>query len=59
MVAAARSRIRGAFLKGGIHSVLPEIAAGNPVLVLQNAGWSWLPVWHYAVVIGYDLPKIT
>lgn len=58
MVAAARSRGFVALsLKGGIHSVLLEIAAGNPVLVLQNAGWSWLPVWHYAVVIGYDLPK--
>lgn len=31
-----------------------EIAAGNPVLVLQNLGFSWYPQWHYAVVIGYD-----
>jgi predicted Zn-dependent protease len=29
-----------------------ELAAGHPVVVLQNLG---LPVWHYAVVIGYDL----
>jgi len=26
------------------------------VLVLQNLGLSWLPKWHYAVVVGYDLP---
>lgn len=32
-----------------------EIAAGNPVLVLQNLGFDWWPQWHYAVVIGYDL----
>jgi hypothetical protein len=31
-----------------------EIAAGNPVLVLQNLGFDWWPQWHYAVVIGYD-----
>lgn len=31
-----------------------EIAAGNPVLILQNLGFNWYPQWHYAVVIGYD-----
>jgi tetratricopeptide (TPR) repeat protein len=36
--------------------LLAEIAAGNPVLVLQNLGLGWYPVWHYAVVTGYDLP---
>jgi tetratricopeptide (TPR) repeat protein len=25
------------------------------VIILQNLGLSWIPVWHYAVVIGYDL----
>lgn len=34
--------------------LLAEVAAGAPVLVLQNLGLSWLPQWHYAVVIGYD-----
>ena len=29
-----------------------ELAAGHPVLVLQNNGLSWIPVWHYAVVVG-------
>ena len=28
-----------------------------PVIVLQNNGLSWLPQWHYAVVIGYDLDR--
>ena len=31
-----------------------EIAAGNPVLVLQNLGLDWYPQWHYAVAVGYD-----
>lgn len=35
--------------------LLTEIAAGNPVLVLQNLGFDWWPQWHYAVVIGYDI----
>lgn len=35
-------------------AILAELAAGNPVLVLQNLGLSWLPYWHYAVVVGYE-----
>jgi len=30
------------------------VEAGQPVLVLQNLGITRLPVWHYAVVIGFD-----
>jgi tetratricopeptide (TPR) repeat protein len=37
-----------------LNALLEEVAAGQPVLVLQNLGLSWLPRWHYAVVIGYD-----
>ena len=37
--------------------VLAEVAAGRPVLVLQNLGWVMLPRWHYAVVVGYDLER--
>ena len=44
-------------LQPELQDVLTEIAAGNPVVVLQNLGLSWYPVWHYAVVIGYDLGK--
>ena len=36
-------------------ALLDEVAAGNPVLVLQNLGLDWIPQWHYAVVVGYDL----
>ena len=34
-------------------ALLAEVAAGRPVLVLQNLGVSLLPAWHYAVVVGY------
>ena len=42
-------------LEPGLSNIMVEIAAGNPVLVLQNLGFSWWPQWHYAVVVGYDL----
>jgi tetratricopeptide (TPR) repeat protein len=42
-------------LKPELKDVLAEVAAGNPVVVLQNLGLSWYQVWHYAVVIGYDV----
>ena len=38
-----------------LDAVLDSVAAGHPVLVLQNLGLGWLPRWHYATVIGYDL----
>jgi tetratricopeptide (TPR) repeat protein len=38
-----------------LQSLLGEIAAGNPVLVLQNLGLSWAPRWHFAVAVGFDL----
>jgi tetratricopeptide (TPR) repeat protein len=31
------------------------LAAGYPVIVLQNLSFSWFPIWHYSLVIGYDL----
>jgi tetratricopeptide (TPR) repeat protein len=40
-----------------LDALLAEIAAGHPVLVLQNLGLDWLPRWHYAVAIGYDLAQ--
>ena len=34
--------------------LLREVAAGNPVLVLQDVGLAPWPDWHYAVVNGFD-----
>jgi tetratricopeptide (TPR) repeat protein len=38
-----------------LEDLLREIAAGSPVIVLQNLALDWAPQWHYAVAIGYDL----
>ncbi|TFZ04824.1 PA2778 family cysteine peptidase [Ramlibacter rhizophilus] len=40
-------------------ALLREVAAGNPVVVLQDLGLPLLPRWHYAVVVGYDLADKT
>lgn len=37
-----------------LSAILGEVTAGRPVLVLQNLGLATLPVWHYAVVVGFD-----
>jgi len=55
MVAATRRHDRLAVrIEPNLQAIVGELAAGWPVLVLQNLGVSWLPVWHYAVVVGYD-----
>lgn len=36
------------------EDLLREVAAGTPVIVLQDYGLGGSPLWHYAVVAGYD-----
>jgi tetratricopeptide (TPR) repeat protein len=56
MIAAARRQgMLAVVVEPALDAVLEEVAAGHPVLVLQNLGLDWLPRWHYAVVVGYDL----
>ncbi len=56
IVAAARRRALLPYpLAPQLGDLLAEVAAGNPVLVMQNLGLDWLPTWHYAVVVGFDL----
>jgi tetratricopeptide (TPR) repeat protein len=55
VLAAARRRGYLAVEMRGMAQLLGELAAGHPVLVLQNLGLDWLPRWHFAVAIGYDL----
>lgn len=54
IIAAARSYGRVPYvIAPGLDALLAEIEAGRPVLVLENLGWGFYPLWHYAVVIGY------
>lgn len=55
MVATARAHEMLVYpLQPTLESILTEVAAGNPVLVLQNLAFDWYPQWHFAVVVGYD-----
>ena len=41
-----------------LEDVLREVAAGIPVIVLQDYGiWPFSSLWHYAVIVGYDYSK--
>jgi Peptidase_C39 like family len=42
-------------IPGTLEALLREVAAGHVVVLLQNLGLSFVPRWHYAVVVGYDL----
>jgi tetratricopeptide (TPR) repeat protein len=57
MIAAARRLGRLAYVISGEEALLREVAAGHPVVVLQNLGLSWFPLWHYAVAVGFDLAR--
>jgi tetratricopeptide (TPR) repeat protein len=58
MLAAARRHGRVAYrLAPRLEDVLLEVTDGAPVIVLQNLALGFAPLWHYAVVIGYDLRR--
>jgi hypothetical protein len=41
-------------IDGTAEALLAELAAGRPVLVLQNLLTRTVPRWHYAVLVGAD-----
>jgi hypothetical protein len=58
MLATGRRHGRVAHrLEPRLEHVLREVAAGNPVIALQNLAFGFAPLWHYAVVVGYDLTR--
>lgn len=55
LVAAARQHGQLVYpLRPELDALLAQVAAGNPVLVMQNLGLDWYPQWHFAVLVGYD-----
>ena len=55
LLAAARTSGRLPYvIDPSLNAIREELAAGRPVLVLQNLGIAAIPSWHYAVVIGID-----
>jgi hypothetical protein len=55
LVAARRNGLVAYPLEPRLADVLREVAAGTPVITLENYGFRMWPKWHYAVVVGYDL----
>jgi tetratricopeptide (TPR) repeat protein len=55
ILAGARSYGRLAIPVKDLYQLMTVLAEGTPILVLQNLGLSWMPNWHYAVAVGYDL----
>lgn len=54
LAAARRQGLVPYVLAPELQALLAEIVAGEPVLVLQNLALPITPMWHYAVVIGFD-----
>ena len=55
VIATARRHGRVPYpLPPDLADVLGTVADGTPVLFLQNQALSWYPIWHYAVIVGYD-----
>ena len=55
LAAARRNGLVSYQLAPTYEALLRELAAGTPVIVLQNLGL--LDGWHYAVAIGYDFAR--
>lgn len=56
-VAASRAGALAVVLPGELPALLRTLAEGVPVLVLLNLALPLWPRWHYAVLVGYDLPR--
>ncbi len=54
LVATRRQGLLAYSLRPEVEAILREVAAGHPVLVFQNLSLPVYPVWHYAVVMGFD-----
>lgn len=60
LLAATRVRDRIPYLLAEhLPAALEQVAAGRPVLVMQNLGLKIVPAWHFAVLVGYDLEART
>ncbi|MGD9984266.1 MAG: PA2778 family cysteine peptidase, partial [Porticoccaceae bacterium] len=58
LVAAARRYGRVPYpINPDLAGLLDTLRAGHPVLVLQNLAIERWPLWHFAVVIGFDAQR--
>ncbi len=55
MIASIRGEEFLALKNENFSNILKEVNDNRPVLVFLNLGFDWYPLWHYAVVVGYNL----
>jgi tetratricopeptide (TPR) repeat protein len=55
MLGSARRQGMLAVQIQGLPNLLKELNAKHPVITFMNLGLSWYPIYHYALVTGYDL----
>jgi len=55
--AVRRTGLAPRVLKPDLPALLQEVSVGRPVTVLMNLRWRLWPQWHYAVVVGFDVPQ--
>ena len=48
LIGAVRRHGRVAYPIATIDALVKELASGHPVIILQNLGLSWFPIWHYS-----------
>jgi len=54
LAAPRRHGLLATEIPGATGDLRRELAAGHPVIVLQNLALPWFPRWHYAVVVGEE-----
>jgi hypothetical protein len=57
ILGAARAHGRVPYPVSDLDTLLRELTAGHPVLVLQDLGLRPFTVHHFALAVGYDLPE--
>lgn len=54
MISATRRIGLSPYKVSSVEQMLESLEQGHPVIVFQNLGASWLPAWHYSLLVGYD-----
>jgi ABC-type bacteriocin/lantibiotic exporter with double-glycine peptidase domain len=40
--------------RGSLEEAIEHLQRREPVIALLNLGTSWVPIWHYVVIVGWD-----
>ena len=59
LAASRRQGFIPVLLQPELQSLIDTLSAGKTVLVLQNLATPGHPLWHYAVIVGYEFDRNT